>query len=330
MATATARATAVAVEVYDGYQNVVAAYQNFKEGNYGTGALHAGLAVLNAAGVKGGLRQLKNDVHLAAFPNAHCFPAGTPIATELGLRPIESIECNDRVWSFDLMTGKWELCRVAETYERDHDGDLVEVFVGGSATESTYHHPYWVLDGADLADRPEPDHVRAATVRDAVVPGRWVDAGDLCIGDVLLLQDGRREPITEILLRQAACRVYNLAVEGLRNYAVGPQSVLAHNNCQVHLHHTIPKEIQKKLPPHLRNEPDIIGRAGLPNRKAVEASKHLNEVHDKTGISSTVTGIFGGKYNVRFDEEIRKIGYDRIVRQQVLDIRDDLAREFGL
>jgi hypothetical protein len=34
-----------------------------------------------------------------------------------------------------------------------------------------------------------------------------------------------------------------------------------------HEHHTIPKEIQKKLPPNLQKDRDIIGRRGLPNRK---------------------------------------------------------------
>jgi hypothetical protein len=228
---ALARATATAVEVYDGYQNVVAAQQNFQEGNYWTGAYHAGLAVLNVIGVKGGIKQLKNDVHIAAFPGDHCYPAGTPLSTQFGQCPIETVQQDDRVWSFNLLTGQWELCRVVETYSREHEGDLVKVFIAGSAIESTYHHPYWVVEGEDLAERPAPDHVRAITVRDAIVPGRWVDAGDLRIGDVLLLQDGRRLPIEEIVVRQATCRVYNLAVEGLRNYAIGRQSVLAHNMC---------------------------------------------------------------------------------------------------
>ena len=201
------------------------------------------MAVLNIVGVKGGIGRLKNDIHLAAFPNAHCFTAGTPALTETGLRPIEEVEKDEWVWSFNLLTGQWELCRVVETYSRDHDGTLVKVFVAGGAIESTYHHPYWVVEGQDLAERPEPDHVRAATVRDAIVPGRWVDAGDLRIDDVLLLQDGGRLPITEIILRQATCRVYNLAVEGLRNYAVGLNSVLAHNMCGVAV------RVRAELPP---------------------------------------------------------------------------------
>jgi hypothetical protein len=98
-----------------------------------------------------------------------------------------------------------------------------------------------------------------------------------------------------------------------------------------HQHHTISTEIQEKLPPNLQTEPDIVGRRGLPNRKEVEAGKHLGEVHDKTGISPKETGIYGGKYNLRFQEEIMKRGgYGNVTKDQILEIRDLLVKEFGL
>ncbi|MBI3837746.1 MAG: hypothetical protein HY288_07405 [Planctomycetia bacterium] len=113
----------------------------------------------------------------------------------------------------------------------DHVGDLIEVFVAGRKTESTYHHPYWVVEGQNLNDRPNPDHVVSAEVSGTVVPGRWVDAGDLQIGDIMLLLDGRRLPVEEILGRHVHDHVYNFAVDGLHNYGVGPDCVLIHNNC---------------------------------------------------------------------------------------------------
>ncbi|HKA53963.1 MAG TPA: hypothetical protein VKJ47_09915 [Candidatus Binatia bacterium] len=97
------------------------------------------------------------------------------------------------------------------------------------------------------------------------------------------------------------------------------------------MHHTIPREIQKKLPPRLQNDADIIGRPGLPNRRPVEPSKHIGEVHDKSGISPKETGIYGGRYNLRFHEEIMKRGgYDTITGKQLLEIRDMLVKEFDL
>jgi hypothetical protein len=38
-----------------------------------------------------------------------------------------------------------------------------------------------------------------------------------------------------------------------------------------HNHHTIPKEIQDKLPADIQAQPDIRGRAGLPNRRPVDS-----------------------------------------------------------
>jgi hypothetical protein len=81
-------------------------------------------------------------------------------------------------------------------------------------------------------------------------------------------------------------------------------------------HHTIPKEIQKRLPPSIRNHPDIKGRPGNPNIKDIPTSRH-KEIHPR--------------YNERFEEEIMKRGgYNNVTVQDVLDIRDQLVREFGL
>ena len=62
----------------------------------------------------------------------------------------------------------------------------------------------------------------------------------------------------------------------------------------------------------------------------VETGKHLGEFHNKTGISPKKTGIYGGKHNLQFDEEIRKSGYDKITKPQVVEIRDRLVKEFWL
>ncbi len=113
---------------------------------------------------------------------------------------------------------------------RNYDGSSVAITVAGQKIESTYHHPYWVVEGRYLADRPKPDHLPSAEVNGATVPGRWVDAGELWIGDLLLLMDGRRLAVEHVALRYAATNVYNFRVGRLQNYAVGPDCVLVHNN----------------------------------------------------------------------------------------------------
>jgi hypothetical protein len=62
-----------------------------------------------------------------------------------------------------------------------------------------------------------------------------VEAGELRVGDVLLLRSGERAPVTRLEVRWAAVPVYNLHVEGLHCYAVGRQGVLVHNKAAVEL-----------------------------------------------------------------------------------------------
>ncbi len=161
------------------------------------------------------------------FPN--CFPAGTVVGTEHGPRPIQDVRAEDRVWAFDLITGEWKLRRVMETYRHDHDGDVVAATVAGEVVESTGHHPWWVVRGEGLGGRPQPEHVPGNPAA-YNSEGRWVDAIDLRVGDVLLLRSGEQAAITEPVVRHARQPVYNFHVEELHCYAVGHAQILVHNN----------------------------------------------------------------------------------------------------
>ena len=87
-------------------------------------------------------------------------------------------------------------------------------------------------------------------------------------------------------------------------------------------HHTIPKAIQKRLPPDVRSHPDVRGRRGNPNIKQIPTKKH-KKIHSGRGR--------GGDYNRRFDEEIRnRGGYQDASPRDLNDIRDQLGKEFGL
>ncbi len=162
--------------------------------------------------------------------NGGCFVAGTLVDTEVGKRRIEEVQAGERVWACDLTSGKWMLCTVGEIYKTEYIGDLIAVEVAGKLIESTYHHPFWVVEGEALEARPTPDHVERAMVFGAIVPGRWVDAGDLRVGDVLLLKPDRRAAIQAIKTRRVVTDVYNFQVERLHNYAVGLTAALVHNN----------------------------------------------------------------------------------------------------
>jgi RHS repeat-associated protein len=158
-----------------------------------------------------------------------CFPAGTLVATADGLKPIESVRALEKVWAYDLVAGEWKPCYVAETFSRRYEGGLVTVSVAGEEIQATSGHPVWVVQGQELAARPRGEHLPQVE-RAWRMSGRWVDACDLQVGDVLLQRDGRRLTVTRIEIRHARLTVFNLRVEELQCYAVGEKQVLVHNN----------------------------------------------------------------------------------------------------
>ena len=83
--------------------------------------------------------------------------------------------------------------------------------------------------GAGLSSRPQPDHV-PGNPDGYDGDGRWVDAIDLRVGDVLLLRSGEQAAITGLVVRHARLPVYNFQVEELHCYAVGHAQILVHNN----------------------------------------------------------------------------------------------------
>jgi len=158
-----------------------------------------------------------------------CFPAGTLVATADGRKPIERIESSDRVWAFDFGRSEWRLCDVLETYQIQHNGDVVEVQLGEEVIQSTDGHPFWVVHGEGLAQRPEMTHCPTYEYQ-SEVPGRWVYAKDLRVGDVLLLHNGERVAVDGLTIHHEEVPVYNFAVAELHSYAVGCSEVLVHND----------------------------------------------------------------------------------------------------
>ena len=60
----------------------------------------------------------------------------------------------------------------------DYTGEFCAVTAGDTTVESTAGHPYWVVDGDGLDDRPVPRDVPALDVAKAR-GGRWVEARHL-------------------------------------------------------------------------------------------------------------------------------------------------------
>ena len=160
---------------------------------------------------------------------AYCFPAGTLVGTFTGLKAIETVKAGERVWAYDLIAGEWRACRVIQTFRRRYDGHSVFVTAEGDTIESTLLHPFWVVRGEGLAERPIRPHLHAVPAG-AAMPGRWVDAGDLRAGDELLLREGRTATVDAVRPGPFHDLVYNFQVAELACYSVGQIGALVHND----------------------------------------------------------------------------------------------------
>jgi hypothetical protein len=160
--------------------------------------------------------------------DGNCFPAGTLVDTSTGLQRIETIKAGQEVWAYDLIAGCWRACRVLETFSRLYEGNSTFVKVAGETIESTLLHPYWVVSGEALPDRPRRKHLHPVP-ETSKTPGRWVDAGDLRVGDELLIRDGRIVNVEAVRSAPFVDKVYNILVDDLHSYAVGQHGVLVHN-----------------------------------------------------------------------------------------------------
>lgn len=156
-----------------------------------------------------------------------CFVAGTLVRTEGGLLPIESVTAEDRVWTFNPALQTWCWDEVVETFVREYTGVMVSVHVGDEVIVSTARHPFWVVRGDRLEERPLLSELGDDNSM-AMVEGRWVEAQCLQLGDALLTADGEME-VADLSHSEETVDVYNLHIEQCHTYAVGERGVLVHN-----------------------------------------------------------------------------------------------------
>ena len=160
----------------------------------------------------------------------NCFPPQTLVATEFGLKPIAKINAGEKVWSYDFRGGSWCLSGVECRHELDYAGYLVTVHTDEGELTATAGHPFWVIQGDNLSKRPIPTQLAPSEDEDGTLPGRWVNAIDLCAEDELYLKDHGYSKIRSIATRHEQTLVYNLSIEDLHNFSVGKLQILVHNS----------------------------------------------------------------------------------------------------
>jgi RHS repeat-associated protein len=104
---------------------------------------------------------------------ALCFPAGTPVHTDHGTVPIESIKVGDNVWARSREAGENEL-RPVTAVAPQHRDKLMELRIAGEehALRVSPVHPFWSRRNADEA-------------------AHWIEAGNLVAGEQVETKDGR-------------------------------------------------------------------------------------------------------------------------------------------
>jgi hypothetical protein len=164
----------------------------------------------------------------AAATAAGCFPSGTEVLTDGGLRPIETMDVGIKLHACDLATGKWTLANIRKRQSFLYEGDMITIRFVHDSIKATGNQPFFVLRGDQLASRPLPEDI-SKKEQSATEYGRWVEARLLRKGDILLNKSGEGSVITGLSSRQEKTQVYCLEVEQYHNCAVHPLCVLAHN-----------------------------------------------------------------------------------------------------
>jgi len=143
-------------------------------------------------------------IYSSTFGSASsCFLAGTPVRTESGIVPIESIRPGDRVLAQDQDTGELAYKVVLTTTLRP-PAKMVEIKAGGEEIYTTLGHPFWVA-------------------------GRgWQMAKQLKSGDLLHGLAGAT-PI-ESINPAGEHAAHNLVVDDTNTYFVGRGGMLVHDN----------------------------------------------------------------------------------------------------
>jgi YD repeat-containing protein len=147
----------------------------------------------------------------ARLQDGACFVAGTLVHTPGGLVPIESIEVGD--WVF----AKQESFDGGDVHRRQ-------------ITHTYIHHDKRTITVAFEQAGLEVDRITATAEHPFHVAGRgWVHTEDLSVGDEILLIDGARATVAQVVEDETTSTVYNFTVDVDHTYFVGNVGLWVHN-----------------------------------------------------------------------------------------------------
>jgi Pretoxin HINT domain len=133
-----------------------------------------------------------------------CFVAGTPVHTPLGLHAIDTLRAGEPVHAVDPQTGAVERAVVITAYTRTTP-ELRVLRIGEHELRCSPEHPFLVADRG------------------------WVPAGELIMGEELVMISGGARSLESISSEPGPVTVHNIEVDGPHTYAVGPHGLVVHN-----------------------------------------------------------------------------------------------------
>jgi Pretoxin HINT domain len=133
-----------------------------------------------------------------------CFSKGTLVYSEKGLKPIESINIGDSVYSYNLDKDIIEMSKVSKIF-KNQSHEIFEIVTKDERILVTAKHPFYVENKG------------------------WVKVEDLKTGFILKTKSNSKEQIVSITKTDLSEDVYNIEVEGNHNYFVTDGSILVHN-----------------------------------------------------------------------------------------------------
>jgi hypothetical protein len=159
-----------------------------------------------------------------------CFAPDTLVDTPQGKRRIDEIHESDLVFAFDFASGQWVERPVEVCHRNLYQGSLIEISTKHGTVVATAYHPFWVLEGHDLANRPRPRKLTDTEDEGLALRGRWVNSHDLMAGDLIYSTEDRELRVLKIVQTyEEQFEVCNLTIAQNHSFAVGNAGVLVHN-----------------------------------------------------------------------------------------------------
>ena len=130
-----------------------------------------------------------------------CFPADTLVSSEYSFKNIQDVQIGDMVWTYNEVSGEFELKKVYFTRVVELTTEVIHLGVGDEILTATYNHEFLTKNRG------------------------WVSAKDLTLSDILIA-NGEYLQITSYESEIVKDFYYNFSVEDNHNYLVSDKQIV--------------------------------------------------------------------------------------------------------